>query len=284
MTSVPSFHNKHLLGGGVSFEAAAPPAWAGGLRRAPVGSGVQGPNGQAPRSNPKAATDAGSDASRSTRGRSEVAGEPGARVWRSSPGPRRPLQLRSGSLRSKEARRPGPGRRGARPQRRSAAAGPKSAGTFRAAGAGWAECRARGIGSSRERGWPRSPRTQPQWARKSEVKVSRPRRRCPSLARPVGPASGAPAASSLSSCVRSPETQRVPRPPFFSRRGRSLGGPASHWGSRRARFAERRGPNAWMCEPRVPKPVFPGHSEKGTDRRKLHYKACPMCVVLVQTL
>ena len=108
LTGVPSFHNKHLLGGGVSSEAAAPPAWAGGLRRAPVGSGVQGPNGQAPRSSPNAATDAGSDASGGTRARSEVTGELGARVWRSRPGPSRPLQLSSGSLRSKEARRPGP--------------------------------------------------------------------------------------------------------------------------------------------------------------------------------
>ena len=163
---------------------------------------------------------------------------------RSHPGPGRSLQLSSGSLRSKEARRPGPGRRGARHQRRSAAAGPKSAGTFRAAGAGWAWCRARRIGSSRERGWPRSPRTQPGWTRKRKVKVSLPRRRCPSLARPVGPASGSPAASSRSSSVRSPETQRVLRPPLLSRRGWSLGSPASYWGSRRARFAERRVPNA----------------------------------------
>lgn len=209
------------------------------------------------------------------RGRSEVTGELGARGWRSHPGPGRSLQLSSGSLRSKEALRPGPGRRGARHQRRSAAAGPKSAGTFRAAGAGWARCRARGIGSSRERGWPRSPRTQPGWARKSKVKVSLPRRRCPSLARPVGPASGAPAASSRSSSVRSPETQRVLRPPFLSRRGWSLGSPASNWGSRRARFAERRVPNAWMCEPRVPYPVFPGHSEKGIEESfTIKYAQC----------
>lgn len=162
MTSVPSFHNKHLLGGGVSFEAAVPPARAGGLRRAPVGSGVLGPNGQAPHSNPNPATNAGSDASRGTS--REVGGH--GRTWGQGlavPSGAWPIPTASsGSLRSNEALRPGPGRRGAGHQRRSAAAGPKSAGTFRAAGAGWAWCRARGIGSSRERGWPRSPRTQPE--------------------------------------------------------------------------------------------------------------------------
>lgn len=123
------------------------------------------------------------------------------------------------------------------------------------------------MGSWRERGWQRSPRTQPGRARRRKASFS-----APSAVPEPGAVgeTGVRAARGVlaSSPVRSPETQRGPRPPFLSHRAGPSGGPTSQRRPSRARFpgVPRPPGQALGCvNKRFQNPSFQSHSEKWSE-------------------
>lgn len=268
-TSVPSFHNKHLLGGGVRFEAAAPrlppgPVASGWLPSAP-GSWVRTGRLQAPTLiQPPAET---RTFPRTPRGRSQVTGELGAGGWQFRPGPsqgrdgRGAQPVPAAELREPEVK--GGVASGPRPAGRQAPA--KGRGS--AAYVGWnVTGRRRRLGSARSpRGWGpggsadgRGARGRSPAGREEGRPVSQPRRLYLSQARSVRPASGPPAASSPppeSAIPRLSEDQgRFSFPIGPVPRGSSL--PQAPEQSPLSRSATRAG--ALVCEQEIPKPEFPG--------------------------